>query len=78
MKDSNVQAQDYFDVLNARGVQLTTFSCPHCFTWLDAVANDTNEDWHTQSTCVACHGVFLKLTQANNGPVATQVTKELS
>lgn len=65
------ETQMYYDRLRNQGVALIGFNCPHCHSALETEKNATSADWDSLSLCPECEQSFMKITQANNGAVAT-------
>lgn len=63
----------YYANLEANGVPLMAFPCPHCGSTLKTAKNDTQSEWDTMSFCPYCDKSFIKISPINGAPIQTRV-----
>jgi hypothetical protein len=66
----------YIKSLADSRTDITPYYCPACHCESQTQTNSTQLDWETMIVCFECDTPFMKITQAQNGPVLTRRIEE--
>lgn len=65
MTDTNTNLSQYeaqIAQLEANGVTLVAYSCPHCAKELKTMAAPSGESWDSTAACPHCNEFYFKIT----------------